>query len=257
MTVYRLALDTLIFALALSVSLAEAGPDIDQIFKTGNEFYSRGDFKSAIAQYRKIEQSPFVNEAVYYNLGNAYFKEGRLGYTILYYEKARRITPNDPELHHNLELARSQITDQVTGPPDDFLSAGLKRMVMLLPIDLVTQLALTFFLIGSSSFTLFLLWNSLRGRQLCLFFSALFLLLFLLTSLLNAVQIYRQTSSQEAIVSAQEAAVTSGPGDDHSTLFEVHEGLKVRIRNEVKGWMQVSLENGWSGWIKSDALGRI
>ncbi len=257
MTIGKLALDTLVFAWVLSCGYAEATPDVDHLFKAGNEFYSQGDFKSAITQYQKIAQSQFVNEAIYYNLGNAYFKEGRLGYTILYYEKARRIQPNDSELYHNLELARSQIVDEVTAPPDDFLTARFNRVVTSLPIDLMTQLTLTFFLIGSSSLTLFLLWNWLRGRQLCLFLSVLFILLFLFTGLLNTIQIYRQISSREAIVLSPEVAVTSGPGDENSTLFEVHEGLKVRIRNEVEGWMQVSLENGWSGWIKSEALGRI
>ena len=170
-----------------------------------------------------------VGQEYVIDLGNACFKEGRLGYTILYYEKARRIQPNDSELYHNLELDRSQIVDEVTGPPGDFLTASFNRVVALLPIDLMTQLALIFFLVGSSSLTLFLLWNSLRGRQLCLILSALFLLLFLLAGVLNTVQIDRQISSQEAIVLSPEVAVMSGPGDENSALFEVHEGLTISL----------------------------
>ena len=170
-----------------------------------------------------------VGQEYVIDLGNACFKEGRLGYTILYYEKARRIQPNDSELYHNLELDRSQIVDEVTGPPGDFLTASFNRVVTLLPIDLMTQLALIFFLVGSSSLTLFLLWNSLRGRQLCLILSALFLLLFLLAGVLNTVQIDRQISSQEAIVLSPEVAVMSGPGDENSALFEVHEGLTISL----------------------------
>jgi SH3-like domain-containing protein len=51
--------------------------------------------------------------------------------------------------------------------------------------------------------------------------------------------------------------VLSGPSTDNPTLFSIHEGLKVRIENEVQDWLQISLENGWNGWVKKETLGVI
>lgn len=79
-------------------------------------------------------------------------------------------------------------------------------------------------------------------------------MLFIVIGLLNAVQIYRRTAFQEAVVLSPEVAVTSGPGEENPTLFEVHKGLKVQVRNEAGEWVQVSLESGWSAWIRSESL---
>jgi hypothetical protein len=40
-------------------------------------------------------------------------------------------------------------------------------------------------------------------------------------------------------------------------LFTVHEGLKAEIRADRGGWLQVSLPNGWNGWIPREAAGTI
>ena len=49
----------------------------------------------------------------------------------------------------------------------------------------------------------------------------------------------------------------SGPGEDNTTLFTVHEGLKVRLRDQQGSWWHVSLDNGLNGWLPSDSLGVI
>jgi SH3-like domain-containing protein len=50
------------------------------------------------------------------------------------------------------------------------------------------------------------------------------------------------------------ADIRSGPGRENVTVFTVHEGIFVRVRGEAAGWYQVSLPNGWSGWVEKDVL---
>ena len=59
------------------------------------------------------------------------------------------------------------------------------------------------------------------------------------------------------MVLVEKADVLSGPAGDSATLFSIHEGLKVRIENTLPDWVQISLDNGWNGWVKKDALGEI
>ena len=49
----------------------------------------------------------------------------------------------------------------------------------------------------------------------------------------------------------------AGPGENNATLFTVHEGLKVRVRGRAPGWLQVSLDNGLSGWLPEESIAPI
>ena len=59
----------------------------------------------------------------------------------------------------------------------------------------------------------------------------------------------------EAIVMAEEAAVRSAPSDDDELLiFTVHEGTKVRVERRSDAWVEIVLEDGKVGWVRSDRL---
>ena len=61
----------------------------------------------------------------------------------------------------------------------------------------------------------------------------------------------------EAIVLAPSADGRSSPAADGTVLFTVHEGLKVEVRGERPGWIQIGVPNGLAGWIESSQAERI
>ena len=75
-------------------------------FTAANQSFHAGDFASAAATYEKCLTAEGPRAAVFYNLGNAYQRLGQYGPAILAYERARLITPRDPDLLANLTLAR-------------------------------------------------------------------------------------------------------------------------------------------------------
>ena len=83
----------------------------DELMKNGNKFYQEGQFEQAVQTYQKIIGQGFESGAVYYNLGNAYFKSGKLGYAIFCYEKGLKLQPNDEDLSYNLriEIGRAHV----------------------------------------------------------------------------------------------------------------------------------------------------
>ena len=93
--------------------------------------------------------------------------------------------------------------------------------------------------------------------RLALYASIAFLVLFLILGTSNLLRIYWQETVQEGVVLVEKADVLSGPASDSPILFSVHEGLKVRIENDLPDWVQISLENGWNGWVKKETLGEI
>jgi len=233
------------------------GIKVDEIFQSANQIYAQGSFKEAVEAYQRIAELNFVNEIVYYNLANAYFKQNQIGLAILYYEKAHRLAPNDREIAENLDLAKARIVDKVEGQQEVFLEKLVLGLTNLLPLNVETGLALTLFVMSNVLFTMFLVVKSGRLRRIALIGSLSLLGLFLVVAASNAFRIYRASTEVEAIVVAEKADVLSGPGQDNPTLFSVHEGLRVKVQNHLDQWAQISLENGWTGWIKAETLGII
>ena len=61
----------------------------------------------------------------------------------------------------------------------------------------------------------------------------------------------RQDAAAIAIVLVDRIDVRSGPGDENTILFTVHEGTRVEVRHRLDLWIQVGLPNGLSGWVPS------
>jgi SH3-like domain-containing protein len=60
-----------------------------------------------------------------------------------------------------------------------------------------------------------------------------------------------------AVVLASPVEVLAGAGPNNASLFTIHEGLRVEVRQEQQGWVQVSLPNGLNGWVPHEALGFV
>ena len=71
-------------------------------------FTRKANYASAAAAYEKMTQTGPVSAAVYFNLGNAWFKAGQIGRAICAYRRARELAPRDPDVRANLQFARSQ-----------------------------------------------------------------------------------------------------------------------------------------------------
>ncbi len=231
--------------------------DAYHLFRAGNEHYAQGHFKAATQEYLKIVDANLVNEIVYYNLANAFYKDQQLGQAILYYEKAKKLAPRDREIVENLTLAKAQIVDKVEPPPEGFLWKYLNQILARLSLNQETVLVVVSFASANVLFTLFLLAHSERIRRISISAAGLLFLISLAFGTSNVIRIYQAKVTQEGIVLIEKADVLSGPGDNNATLFSIHEGLKVRVQNELDKWFQMSLENGWNGWIRKEAIGMI
>ena len=246
------------FILSIPVLEAESrDASMSQLLNSGNQLYSQGNYKAAIEYYEKLVHLPIANEVVYYNLGNAYFKANQLGNAILNFEKAFKLAPRDPDISANLDLARSRIADKIEGRQENFLVRQLKKITSLIPLDIETLLVVLLFVSANLSFTLFLLSRSVSLSRWAIICAGVLLFFSCLLAVSNGLRIYQAETLREGVVLVDKVDVVSGPTADNPVLFSVHEGLKIRIENELGGWLHISLENGWNGWVKKDAVGII
>src|SRR6266567_7703905 len=77
-------------------------------FAKANQEYAAGNFKSAISDYEELVRSGQDTSNVFYNLGNAYFRQNSFGRAILNYERALALEPHHPEADANLRIARDE-----------------------------------------------------------------------------------------------------------------------------------------------------
>ena len=83
--------------------------DLPALFQKGIEQYQKGNYEEMIQIYETISAKGYEGKSIYYNLGNAYFRVGKIGFAILYYEKAKKHSPSDEDVNNNLAFANSKM----------------------------------------------------------------------------------------------------------------------------------------------------
>jgi tetratricopeptide (TPR) repeat protein len=224
------------------------------LYQQGNEAYQNGDYQKAIQLYQQILESGVTNGAALYNLGNAYFKDNQLGRAILFYERAKRLLPRDRDVAANLALANQLTLDKITTDRGALWIRGLTWPSRTLNISELTWITFGLYLM-TAALVAAVIWTRKIGFRKKILVASLIagvLLVVVGASLLG--NIYQQRKVPKAIVLTPVQEARSGPGQEYTKIFTVHEGTKVRIRQEREGWYLISLPNGLGGWIPGNAV---
>ena len=227
-----------------------------ELFESGNAAYAAGRYQEAAQDYGRVLDAGIRDPRVYYNLGNAYFRMGRLGAAILSYERALRLDPADGEARDNLELARGLIRDRVAEPEIPYPVQALKGLVDALSIDRMTTLFLAAYLLTAALLGGILLARGHLRRRIFAYGAAAAGLLMLLTGGGFLFKVQDQTAPH-AIVMTERVDVRSGPAEDNTVLFTLHEGTRLLVRNRREGWCQISLPNALSGWVPATTVEQV
>jgi tetratricopeptide (TPR) repeat protein len=236
---------------ASSASSAPTGLWLEQ----ANRFYTAQQYDSAAAYYEKIVSSGVTAGAVYFNLGNAYYRLKKLGLSRLCYEKAARLDPADPDIAANIKFVSSNIVDRITEPQRGFVEAVLWRLHVLMPlrVQLWFCFSLLFVISLLAAAALFVKGNR---RLWLIYVSTLLGIVVFFSSLSMGLKIFDAEHSAYAILLDPSIDAKNEP-EGAKILFTIHEGTKLQIRKSVEGWSLVSLPNGVSGWVENKTLGRI
>ncbi len=223
-------------------------------FDAANAAYADGRYEEAAAMYQSLlDEQP--DATLYYNLGNARFKQGELAQAILNYERALRLKPNYKDAQYNLAFAQSRITDNIV-EQDFFLSSWVRTVRDNLSERTWWGTSIGLFICALIALLLFLLGRELWLRKTA-FHVAWIALLFSLIAGLNAGSLHqRNTLRNEAIITQGVVNVKSSPDRSGTDLFTIHEGTKVTIRETLGEWVNVRVGSN-EGWMKSGYLERI
>ena len=224
----------------------------------GDSAYSQARYDDAITIYESVIAGKGGAVDLYYNLGNAYFRNNMIGKAILNYERALRFDPTDKDAKANLEYALSMTKDEIAEQYEVFFVAWFKAIVNTMNITSWAVLAVVAFMLLLVALLLFFFNGKVAIRKTALVFVILSLFVTIFANI-AAFHIYSyMNNDSEAIVMREEAYLKSTPDNSGTELIKVHEGRKVKIVDDtMREWKEVELEEGTVGWLPAVAIERI
>ena len=226
-------------------------------WEAGNKAYIDGNYEKAIEEYSVIIDGGEYSMKLYYNLANAYFKLGKMGKAILYYNKALRIAPSQEDIRHNLALAEAQTKDRITVIPEFFLNRWLRTVRNAMSCTAWSVLSLLSLALILVFALLFLLASRIRWRKVGFYCAVCAAVLFIVTTAFALSSRKNMLSHNEAIVLSSAISVKSSPDRSATDLFVLHEGTKVRILSEMDEWNEVVIADGKKGWVEAKNIEEI
>lgn len=221
---------------------------------TGDSAYIKNDFASAIQIYEALLKKGEAAE-VYYNLGNSYYKTDEIAKAILNYERAILLQPGNSDIRANLDVARSKTVDKMEEVPEIFFIAWIKALIFSMSVDAWTILGIVCFILLIVSLYFFIFSKQILWKKAGFVAGVIFLILVVSANVFAAQQKEDLLNRNRAIIMSPSVTVRSTPNESGTSLFVLHEGSKVYIKDaSMKDWKEISLEDGKVGWVPSSVI---
>ncbi len=246
-----------ILAILLLITFISFSQDKQILINTANNAYNEGMYDSALNVYHLIEKENLESGELYYNIGNTYFKKNNIASAILYYEKAKKLLPNDEDIDYNLRIANSMIVDKIERVPDLFYKKWWDYFYNMFNADVWTIISLISWFILAFFVGLFIISKSRAGKKLAFYIGLLFLFGSIATFGLASQKYYYGKEHREAIIFTPTITVKSSPTMNAVDLFVVHEGTKIYILDEVQDWVKIRIQDGSIGWLPAGSIQKI
>lgn len=245
-----------IIIVLISASNLMAIPNDSLIYKANKE-YSEGLYNDAIENYLKVIDNGYESSELYYNIGNSYFKINDMASAILYFEKAKKLSPNNEDIIFNLNVANSKIVDKIETVPELFYIRWWNTFYKLFSVDTWAKITIFIFILTLIFASIFFLSSTKKLKKFSFWIGIILLLLTIFTFGLSSQKYYYSKKYNEAIVFTPTLTVKSSPNKNSVDLFVIHEGAKVLIIDNVDNWYEIRIANGSVGWMPCSAVKRI
>jgi tetratricopeptide (TPR) repeat protein len=244
-------------ATILLVAFHALGQNTEQLAAQAAKAYNSKQYPEAITLYGKIIAGGNESSGLYYNLGNAYFRNNEVAEAILYYEKALKLAPNNEDIRHNIEVINSKLTDKVEEVPELFYKRWWKQIVNLMDIDTLASVNILLLTMALLLIAVYIAVSNLLIRKISFWVGLSLLLFFGLGALAASQRNHYLNNQHEAIVFTPTVNIKSSPDDNSKDIFVLHEGTKVTLLDLVADWQEIRIANGSVGWMKTSDIRKI
>lgn len=234
-------LETGLLAIALLASWPARAGDA---FVDAEMAYKAGRFADAAALYRQILDEGRVAPELFFNLGNACFKQGDVGEAVLNYRRAWMLAPRDPDIRANLRFAM-----QRAGAAGPDLSLPARVLLRLSRAECATVAIAGYWLTAGLAILY------LRRRQPALLKGAAAAGAVAAAGLVGILQWRALEAEPELVIKARTQALFA-PLADGTPHFALPEGSIVRELDRTGDWVRLR-SGAESGWVPAKSVTRV
>jgi hypothetical protein len=228
--------------------------EYERLFAQANEAYKNADYKRATQMYEQLAQHGIESADVYFNLGNCYYKSGKMAAAILNYTRAQRLDPTDDDIEFNLSLAESRIADKIDPAPQFFIIKWWRLFVGLQTASAWSAVGVGFVWLLCAVAGIFFVATSPSLKK-TMFTTGIVSLCGIALMFTFAYQQNKTTVRDESgIVFASSVSVKSEPQEESKDLFVLHEGTRVEILGGDGVWCKVRIADGSVGWLRRNTI---
>lgn len=222
---------------------------------TANQLYEVGHYREAVQIYEQLASQGTRDNALFYNLGNAYYRLGDVGRAVLNYQRAAQLNPRDADVRANLALIRSQISPasepEAAGP----LSVLAGFTGSWLTVNETALMALGFWFMAGLAL---LIWRQLGpsgARTAAQYVAIALLVLVLFSGLSLGSRLLIENSHPEGVVIVPSVAVSSEPGEQFATEFNLPSGTEINIVETQGDWVRLAMPGQpLQGWVPANSV---
>lgn len=229
--------------------------------------YMNDDFPRAISLYEQALKENGSSSTLFYNLGNAYYRDGNYGKAILNYNRALKLDPSNSDARTNLDFVNSKIVDK----PNDNSTLTEKignNVVTYLQADLWAWITLGVFLMFICCVAGYIFCNGIMLRK-AFFFGGIVLFILTVSGIFISVNAAsRVTADNQAIITVSSVQLGTSPRVPKTKAeeaFLLHEGTQVEIVDSLstttdsihEKWYEVKVDSEHRAWINAKDVDRI
>lgn len=241
--------------LMLGISFSASAQRADTLWYDGVNAYEQAAYDQAISAWDALLNSGVSSEEVYYNLGNAHYKNGDVARAVLNYERALKLNPSYESARVNLEFVSDELQDQIEAVPEFFMTVWIRSLSQMLPSDTWAILGLVALALCVLCVILLLRSDRRAAQRISFAFAIVAIVISLICFGLSSSQKAGYKRADAAIVMSPVVSAKSSPSQNSAKdLFVLHEGTKITILETVGSWVNIELSDGRQGWVKSEQI---
>ena len=210
-----------------------------------NECYHNQNYKQAAIWYQQLIDEGYQNAALYYNAGNAYYRDNQLGLAIKNYRLSLREKSNSIT-RDNLIVARRAVLNAI--PTSNSLLNIVRTWFDTININTWIVASLFFFI---SLVSWIILKSINRVKQIR--WGILLGMLYIISTLGMASTYYYQVVSYPMVVIKSKIEFKSRNKSGRAFLYD---GTEVQFKSKQGSNTLVELPDGEQGWVSSNNLAR-
>lgn len=235
----------LLFCLLAGTALQAQDP---VLFREANQLYKQQRYKEAAEKYQQLIDSGYQVADLYFNAGNAYYKNDQTGMAVYSFEKALTLKPGDEAIEHNLGMANQRVHNNIESLPLLFFerwwmqwqqlhSAAGWAIGTIVLFWICCAAAIAYFFIPRYQGNRYIRWGM---TVVCVLFIGYFSM---------AIWMHNKAYNSGVAIVMRTAKVKAAPDDGSKDLFETREGIKVNLLDATKDYCKIQLADGKTGWI--------